>query len=657
MNIKYRPDIDGLRAIAVLSVIVFHLNSRWLHGGFIGVDIFFVISGYLITKIIYTDILNDQFSFKQFYQRRINRILPVFFLVMFVTAFFAWYILLPDEFNLFLKSLKRTTYFWENMFFAQNTGGYWDVKAEQMPILHTWSLAVEEQFYILLPFLLLFLFKLRLNKSKILITLAILAFISFLLAQLSPLSVWLTKYNYYSLITGRAGELLVGSIIGIISVKSEPTENDNRSTKLNNFISKNIMTLIGFFMVALSLAFLSEKRLYPSFWAFIPTIGSAFIIFFYDKNTYIARLLSIKPIVFIGTISYSLYLWHWPIIVLTKQYLFVENFSGLTQYLFVMTLTVLLSILCFYLVEKPCRKRKKSFRFSFVCYYLIPAIIILITYSFQYYKTGFLTFDSSYSTRIELYNLQKQYLNPNNNFCNGSIIGNCVFGDKSKQPKILMVGDSHAGHYSPYLDEAGKKYGFAVKIIDYHGCEFLPEQISEDRWAVLSHKEPCIEAMNNIKKDIDNYPIIIYALRYNLFPMGSEYLSSKYLPNIVQRLKNKTVIVLAQVPMVNDQERLTFMNFFLKGKKYKSKHFLMGDEKIANDLVKSKLDGKVVFFDPLSYLNESSKKEWPIYNELIAYSYNSHLNEYVTRQWSQEVLPKQKEFWENIVKIINKENK
>lgn len=148
MNLKYRPDIDGLRALAIIAVIIYHLNNSWLSGGFVGVDIFFVISGYLITQIIYTDIIQQQFSFKHFYQRRINRILPVFFIVMFCISIAAWYILLPDQFTFFLKSLKTTTYFGENIFFAQNTGGYWDIKAETTPILHTWSLAVEEQFYI-----------------------------------------------------------------------------------------------------------------------------------------------------------------------------------------------------------------------------------------------------------------------------------------------------------------------------------------------------------------------------------------------------------------------------------------------------------------------------------------------------------------------------
>lgn len=458
MFLKYRPDIDGLRAIAVLSVIVFHLNSHWLHGGFIGVDIFFVISGYLITKIIYTDIINHQFSFKVFYQRRINRILPVFFVVMFTTAFVAWYMLLPDDFMLFLKSLKSTTYFWENMFFAQNTGGYWDKSAETMPILHTWSLAVEEQFYIFFPFVLLLLIGIRyqtktkliqLSRNNILFILAVVALVSFSLAQLSPKSLLLSKYNYYSLVTGRAGELLIGGIIGILSVQQ--SSSDNNQTP--NLFIKNCLSITGFLMMVLSIIFLSEKRLFPSFWAIIPTVGTALVISCYDKRTVIAKLLSIKPLVFIGTISYSLYLWHWPIIVLTKLYLFVDNLTTIIQYLGIIILIIGFSLFSFYLVERPCRKHRRSFKFSFFTYYLIPFVIIGGGYYVQN-KTQFLNFRYSSEQYKDYVDLNTEALNDaasdkcNSQFPNWTKFTDnpCNIYENDDQDSIAIIGDSHAGH-------------------------------------------------------------------------------------------------------------------------------------------------------------------------------------------------------------------
>ncbi|KFA58545.1 hypothetical protein A9G48_10860 [Gilliamella sp. wkB18] len=384
MSIKYRADIDGLRALAVLSVIIFHLNNAWLPGGFIGVDIFFVISGFLITKTIYTEMQTSQFTFKNFYQRRINRILPVFFVVIFTSSFFAWYILSPDEFEIFLKSVKSTTYFAENVFFAKNTGGYFDLSADNMAILHTWSLAVEEQFYIILPFILLFLLKIKCNKNKVLFVLGVIAFLSFCLAQISPYYYYLSRQNYYSLFTGRAGELLIGSIVGIIS-----TENNTNSSWLGNLKGnscyKNFFSLMGFTITVCSIIFISNDFLFPSFITVIPVVGSALILYFSDKDTLLFKMLSYRPFVFIGLISYSLYLWHWPIISLLKQYLIIDDLTTPIEILSVLITTFILSLLSYFFIETPCRKNKKSFKFSFCCYYLIPVLIIFCFYETQKY--------------------------------------------------------------------------------------------------------------------------------------------------------------------------------------------------------------------------------------------------------------------------------
>lgn len=384
MSIKYRSDIDGLRALSVLSVIIFHLNNSWLPGGFIGVDIFFVISGYLITKTIYTEMKTNQFTFKNFYQRRINRILPVFFVVIFISTFFAWFILYPDEFEIFLKSVKSTTYFAENLFFAKNTGGYFDLSADNMAILHTWSLAVEEQFYIILPFVLLFLLKIKFNKNKILLILGVIAFLSFCLSQISPYYYYLSRQNYYSLFTGRAGELLIGSIVGIIS-----TDHNTKSNWIDNLTTssfyKNIFSLIGFIIIIYSIIFISNDFLFPSFITVIPVVGAALILFFSDKETLLFKILSYRPFVFIGLISYSLYLWHWPIISLYKQYFIIDELTDFNDYLFVIVLIIILTLLSYFFIETPCRKNKKSFRFSFCCYYLIPTLIIFSFYETQKY--------------------------------------------------------------------------------------------------------------------------------------------------------------------------------------------------------------------------------------------------------------------------------
>lgn len=659
MELKYRSDIDGLRAFAVLAVIIYHLNHHWLHGGFAGVDIFFVISGYLITKIIFSEISNNNFSFKTFYQRRINRILPVFFCVMLVTSVLSWCILLPEDFMLFLRALKSTTYFWENMFFAKNTVGYWDTSAESIPILHTWSLAVEEQFYIILPLILILLFKFKhLSSTKaIIITLTFISIISFLLAQFSPKSILLTKYNYYSLFTGRAGELLIGSILGILSYNRDrnPIIASGNSHKKPLLFKHNLISIIGFLSIISSVIFISDKLLFPSVWALLPTIGTGLILYFYHPQSLIARLLSLKPIVFIGKISYSLYLWHWPVIVLTRKFLFIEEFYKAKHYILVVIITLIFSLLSYYFVERPCRLKKRSFKFSFICYYLLPTLIIFSVYYTQKH-TGFL--NNQNKKILELYNLQREYLDSSKNYCMGKINGTCVFGDTTKQPKILLIGDSHAGHYSPYIDEAGKKYGFAVKIITSEGCTFLPEQFKLNIF-YPEFKDNCTRMNNVVKKEMNNVNIIIYAGRYDAYNYNNrkgqlQYLIANYLPINIPKFRKK-VIVLAQVPWIDTSEHEKFMVYFLHNKRYKfnSKNFITGQEKIPNELIEKGIFGKAIFFDPLKDLDEKSKKEWPVYRGLLAYSHDGHLGEYVTRQWSQEVLPKQYDFWTQLANEAN----
>lgn len=651
MSIKYRSDIDGLRAIAVISVIAFHLNPQWLHGGFVGVDIFFVISGFLITKIIYNDITNNDFSFKKFYQRRINRILPVFFVVMFSTAIASIYILLPDSFILFTQSLKATTYFWQNMFFAQNTGGYWDDSAAHMPILHTWSLAVEEQFYILLPFLLIFLNKIKTphqlitKKSITLITLAIISLLSFSLSQISPKYSLLEKYNYYSLFTSRAGELLIGSIIGILSQRKKYLEgctSHQVALEIKTSINiKNTLALIGLVMVLGSLIRLTEYRLFPGFWAVIPTIGAALVIYFHDENSYIFKFLSLKPLVFIGTISYSLYLWHWPIIVFFREYYVVDGKFGPGQYTAIILMTAFLSLLSFYLVERPCRRLNKPLWFSVILYYAIPAVIIFCMYN---QKENLLKW--VYHDKLEQFRLQKLYLNPLSNFCHNVRHGDCTFGDKTKIANAIMIGDSNAGHYSAFLDEAGKKYGFSIAIFSQDACWAVPGLTFKDPSVTRS----CREFAVKMEHEVDKYDVIFIAGHYQysiLKKDGNENILIEYIKKLNH--KGKKVIVLGQVPNLNEHEYSIFNKEFMRGQTFTSPSFLQQKElDIVDKVMIRDLQGIAEYYSPLNYLDSNNKLSWPIYNGLIGYKDSAHLNEYVTREWSEEVLNNSRHFWEGL---------
>ena len=209
-NISYRPDIDGLRALAVSSVIIFHIEANYLPGGFLGVDVFFVISGFLITKIILRELMEKNFSFKTFYTRRAKRLLPPLFFVLTLTLIAAYVILLPYDFYKFGISLLSVVTFISNIQYSLRTGDYFSGHASEWPLLHTWSLSVEEQFYLILPFLILFIFKIA--KSKLLLIFTVIGLLSFTVAEILSRTETFSSFSYYFIMT-RMGELLVGSVL------------------------------------------------------------------------------------------------------------------------------------------------------------------------------------------------------------------------------------------------------------------------------------------------------------------------------------------------------------------------------------------------------------------------------------------------------------
>lgn len=651
MYLKYRPEIDGLRALSVIAVILYHLNNHWLPGGFIGVDVFFVISGYLITQIIYTEIIHQQFSFKQFYQRRIKRILPVFFVVMLFTSIAAWYILLPDEFVLFLKSLKTTTYFAENIFFANNTGGYWDVKADTMPLLHTWSLAVEEQFYIIFPIILLMLIHLPLflknRHFKIIIIFLILAIISFTLAQISPFSLFLTKYNYYSLFTARAGELLIGAIAGIFSLQKTEYILFNHSRL--NALFFNSIGLIG---IILSFILFSNKILFPSFCTLIPTLGAAFILVFKHPQTYIIKALSLSPMIYIGKISYSLYLWHWPIIVLSKKYLFIDNFTNSKEYLVIIITIIIVSITTYHLIETPCRKYKGSFTSTLMLFYLLPTAVIM---SFYYSQKSnyFSNFQTENTLKIYSIMKTKHWEINKEGFCY-NIGKECIFGDTSKKPQIVAFGNSHMEHMFRYLNQAGKMYGFSIRMIGSGGCPYINGFIGDQR---------CAQIKPLVYQWIKESRIIIYSANFWGLDNKSEWKDGKtfkdQFPIFIDSLlaQNKTIIILQDIPDLNTQEVNRYFSNFIKNAPTTSYHFLTHNEVSGNEMIKKIIHNKgkhVIFFNPLTGLSTAALNDWPFYKGIFAYADSNHLNAYTAKEFPKEVLPKQQSFWKKIAQEANK---
>jgi len=357
MNIKYRPEIDGLRAIAVVAVILYHsqitiFDHQPFKGGFIGVDIFFVISGYLITSIILKELTSTgTFSFKFFYQRRIRRIVPALLFVMITSLPFAWMYLLPNSLIDFSKSILYSLGFSSNFYFWISGQVYGAESGFLKPFLHTWSLAVEEQFYILFPVFLFITFKyFRKNFKFILIFIFI---ISLGLAEWGSKNY--TSANFY-LIYSRVWELIAGSLLVFL----ENTTN-NKSLTHQHYKKKLILPSVGFLLILLTIVFFKSRFPHPSFYTLVPVIGVCLIIFFAHKDEVITKLLSSKLFIKIGLISYSLYLWHFPIFAFDR----ISEFSkeDIFRKLLIGMIILLLSIVSYYFVEQPARNKKYKFRF------------------------------------------------------------------------------------------------------------------------------------------------------------------------------------------------------------------------------------------------------------------------------------------------------
>jgi len=311
-HLRYRPEIDGLRAVAVLSVILFHADVAQLSGGFIGVDIFYVISGYLITKIIVGALHEGRFSFADFYSRRIKRLLPAAFFMLMATVLFGAIILAPDKWVELAKSAIYASVFLANFWFAANSG-YFDQSAEISPLVHMWSLAVEEQFYLLFP-VLIFLVHRRLGFAGVRVLIVFILVTSLLASML--ISPSMPNIAFYLLPT-RAWELAVGALL-VLYPELAP----------RGRLQSQILSVAGFVLILYGLFSISEGQPFPGALALYPTLGAAFLILSAHSAGNVGQvLLTLPPVVLVGRFSYSAYLWHWPIVSYYRVYVSERAFS------------------------------------------------------------------------------------------------------------------------------------------------------------------------------------------------------------------------------------------------------------------------------------------------------------------------------------------
>ncbi len=347
-ELPYRPEIDGLRAVAVIPVLLFHAGFDSFQGGYVGVDIFFVISGYLITTIIVSGISNKTFSVVEFYERRTRRILPVLFLILFVSCVFAWKYLLPDELKVFGQGVTAAVLFSANIYLYVKNNDYFGIQAENNPVLHLWSLGAEEQFYLLFPLIMIAIWKWRSSYSVVLLPVLLLSL---------GYSQWLLYHNpaaAFFLLPSRAWELLIGSILASTALKGIQPNVSRGAAEL--------LCSAGLVLILISIFVFDKQTPFPGLWGLLPTTGAGLLILFSSHQTMVGRFLSHRVIVFIGLLSFSLYLWHQP---LFSFYRFFS--SGKTTsfgFACLILLCFILSYLSWKYVEKPFRDRSRFSRFT-----------------------------------------------------------------------------------------------------------------------------------------------------------------------------------------------------------------------------------------------------------------------------------------------------
>lgn len=367
ITLAYRPDIDGLRALAVLSVLLYHAFPKIVKGGFIGVDIFFVISGYLISSIIAQDLEKERFSIVNFYNRRIRRIFPALLLVLFTVFIFGWFVLLPDEFRALGKHIFGGSVYISNFILWRETG-YFDIASQLKPLLHLWSLGIEEQFYIVFPILLWLCAKYKYRMPTIILLLCILSFLDNLyLFRKSQV------IDFYSPLS-RVWELMAGAIISTAIrhnaiqnmyikidavcgkwLKEGETPNDGRNISL-------LLAITGVVFIFCGLLLSRHGDAYPGWKATLPVLGTAMLLLATPNNPISKYIFSNKILVFIGLISYPLYLWHWPL--LSYATILDGNMCGKYEWRYIRIICILLSFILAYItyrfVERPIRFTKTN---------------------------------------------------------------------------------------------------------------------------------------------------------------------------------------------------------------------------------------------------------------------------------------------------------
>jgi peptidoglycan/LPS O-acetylase OafA/YrhL len=544
---KYRPDIDGLRAIAVLSVVIYHAFPDTLKAGFMGVDIFFVISGYLISSIIFENIDRGSFSFGQFYGRRIKRIFPALTLVLLSCLVFGWFGLLGDEFKQLGKHMAAGAGFVSNFFLWQESG-YFNNAAETKPLLHLWSLAIEEQFYIVWPLIVWVTWKRKWLFLTVFIGLGVASFAyNAHLVRLDPTA------TFFSPAT-RIWELLAGVLLAYIRVRHSAWQPSQRQLQ--------IASTLGVALLAFGLYRIDKGRPYPGTWALLPILGSFCLIFAGPTAWFNRLVLSNRLLVWVGLISFPLYLWHWPMLSFMRV---VESETpGLVFRMLAVGLSVLLAWMTYYFVEKPIRANGNGGVKITVLTACVAALGIAGLLIFQ--NNGVTTRAAAQINGVNSWD-NLTFATPCKFITNGPNHDDwCNIGNApNKPPTTLLMGDSVGNNFAPMLQSYSEQAGDSTFVFRQFGrglCHGFPEVAYENCQELVQATRAYMAKTPSIDTIIlaANWP-----LYYNGFdrvggtPVSSQQFKAAFEKNVAyyQGLGKRVIVFLAPPVGANPRACLT----------------------------------------------------------------------------------------------------
>jgi len=452
---EYRADIDGLRALAILPVMCFHAGFAFARGGFVGVDVFFVISGYLITSLIHAEMVAGRFSLVGFYERRVRRLFPALFVVLLFCVVMAPWLLLPQDLRYFGGSLFSTALFSSNIFFWLETG-YFDMAAESRPLLHTWSLAVEEQFYLLFPLFLALLLRYvprQLLAAMVVCTVLFLAAGEWVLGH--------SEYASFYLAPFRAWELGIGAIVALAHFP-----------KPRSSLPADLSAAVGIAFIFGSVVMFSWRTTFPGLNALLPCVGAALVIWA-GSGSLVNRILASRLLVFIGLISYSMYLWHWPLLVFARHYAIRDLTS--VELLAVLLASVALAVFTFHFIERPFRGRNGILERGTL--FALSAAITLGVCSLGLAAVA----QSGWPQRFDAETLRllagAEDRNPRQEACS-FLVGDDLRAGKACRlgrldghaPSFIVLGDSQADALMPAFDRLAAERGQTGLYLGKIGC-------------------------------------------------------------------------------------------------------------------------------------------------------------------------------------------